>query len=101
FVIDLFPRAAEGAPASRNLDHFCLVTDEEDLAALKARLERQGVPIVEDVKVRWGAQGTTLSIYVSDPDGNKVELRTYAPAVMAAAERRRAAAAPPAAAPRA
>jgi len=87
FVIDLFPRKPEGTGTVNNMDHFCLVTDEEDLAPLRDTLEREGVPIVSDLKSRWGAQGTTMSIYVADPDGNKVEIRTYAPAAMAEGER--------------
>ena len=99
FVIDLFPRKAGGTSPVRNMDHFCLVTDDEDLAPLLETLVREGVPILSDQKSRWGAQGTTMSIYVGDPDGNKVEIRTYAPAAVAEGERlaRLAAAVPTAA----
>ena len=46
FVIDLFPRpAGEAPPAGRNLDHFCLVTEADDLAPVVAELERHGIPI--------------------------------------------------------
>jgi catechol 2,3-dioxygenase-like lactoylglutathione lyase family enzyme len=91
-VIDLFPRpASERASAGQNLDHFCLVTDVEDLAPLVAELERQQVPIDSQPTDRWGAQGMAMSVYIRDPDGNRVEIRTYAPAARAEAERRRAA----------
>ena len=73
------------------MHHFCLVTDAEDLAPLVAELERQGVPILRGPIERWGAQGMAMSIYVRDPDGNEVEIRTYAPAARAEAERRLAA----------
>lgn len=91
FVIDLFPRR-EAAPAGRNMDHFCLVVEADDLAPLVEELRRHGVPILGEPVPRWGAQGTTLSVYVRDPDGNQVELRSYAPALRAEAERRAAAA---------
>ena len=90
FVIDLFPRAAGGEPVvGANVDHFCLVTDAEDLAPLLAHLERHDVPILGVPRARWGAQGLAMSVYVRDPDGNQVEIRTYAPAARAEAERQR------------
>jgi catechol 2,3-dioxygenase-like lactoylglutathione lyase family enzyme len=92
FVIDLFPRPAGEAPdAGRNLDHFCLVTDVEDLAPVVAELARHGIPIARGPVERWGAQGMAMSIYFHDPDGNQVEIRTYAPVARAEAERRLAA----------
>ncbi|HZU04706.1 MAG TPA: VOC family protein [Chloroflexota bacterium] len=87
FVIDLVPRRGE-APPGRNLEHFCLVTEAEDLSAVAAALARQGVPVLRGPVERWGAQGMAMSIYVQDPDGNEVEIRTYAPAARAEAERR-------------
>jgi len=90
FVIDLFPRAAGAEPLpGANLDHFCLVTDAEDLAPLVAHLELHDVPILGAPRARWGAQGLAMSVYVRDPDGNQVEIRTYAPAARVEAERLR------------
>ncbi len=92
FVIDLFPRAAGEVPApGHNLDHFCLVTDADDLAPIVAELERHGILIARGPAERWGAQGMAMSIYFHDPDGNQIEIRTYAPAARAEAERRLAA----------
>jgi catechol 2,3-dioxygenase-like lactoylglutathione lyase family enzyme len=74
-VIDVVARGADGAPAARsgNVDHFCLVVDD-DVHALAAsgRLDVLTGPVP-----RWGAQGDATSIYVRDPDGNIVELRAY------------------------
>lgn len=59
--------------AGENVDHLCLVVDD-DIDALAAR---------EDLHVhvgpvdRWGAQGVARSVYLRDPDGNLVELRRY------------------------
>jgi catechol 2,3-dioxygenase-like lactoylglutathione lyase family enzyme len=92
FVVDLFPRPAGEAPApGRNLDHFCLVTDVDDLGPLVAELARHDVPIARGPVERWGAQGMAMSIYFHDPDCNQVEIRTYAPVARAEAERRLAA----------
>lgn len=64
-----------GRPSSaRNVDHLCLVVEGVDLAELAASGE---VSVVDGPDVRWGAQGNGLSLYVTDPDGNVIELRTY------------------------
>lgn len=69
-IIDLFP----GAPDGQNLDHLCLVVAPSDLEALAARPD---LDVVEGPVRRWGAQGDGTSVYVRDPDGTVVELRTY------------------------
>lgn len=60
--------------AARNLDHFCLTLQPFDEAAIRAHLARFG--IAPDIaKDRYGAFGTGPSIYLSDPDGNGIELK--------------------------
>ena len=66
------------------------LTDAEDLSGWIATLEQHGIPIAKGPVERWGAQGEAMSIYFRDPDGNEVEIRTYAPAMRAEATRRRA-----------
>jgi len=70
-VIDL----VEGDVTGRNVDHFCLVVAPETDLAVWARAA--SIPIIEGPARRWGAQGWAVSIYVHDPDGHVVELRTY------------------------
>ena len=65
--------AAPGAEA-HNLDHFCLRLDPFDLDAVVAHLKAHHVPIGE-IKPRFGAGGTGVSIYLTDPEGNTVELK--------------------------
>jgi len=69
-ILDLLeaPRSGE------NVDHFCLVLEPADLAALAAagRFE-----VVDGPDRRFGARGDGTSLYVRDPDGNVVELRHY------------------------
>lgn len=69
-IIDLLAGAPEGA----NVDHFCVVIEPTDLVALAGggRFE-----VVAGPATRWGAQGNATSLYVRDPDGNVVELRSY------------------------
>jgi len=81
-LIDLIPvdsesgRAGGAAPGreGRNMDHFCLRVDPWDADAIGAHLRAHGVdagPVVQ----RFGAQGQGPSMYLSDPEGNTVELK--------------------------
>jgi glyoxylase I family protein len=65
--------AAPGAEG-RNLDHFCLNLEGFDLAAVIAHLEAHGVTVGESGR-RFGASGFGVSVYLSDPEGNGLELR--------------------------
>ncbi len=58
----------------RNLDHFCLNLDDFDLAAVEAHLKAHGIT-PGDSGVRYGAGGFGVSIYLTDPEGNGLELR--------------------------
>ena len=71
-IIDLFPAPRSGV----NVDHLCVVVDPVDLGALAASGR---FDVVGDGPVRglFGARGYATSLYVRDPDGNTVELRTY------------------------
>jgi catechol 2,3-dioxygenase-like lactoylglutathione lyase family enzyme len=65
--------AAPG-PTGNNLDHFCLQIEAFDEAELIAFLRSQGVDCGE-FHERYGARGMGRSLYISDSDGNTVELR--------------------------
>jgi len=69
-ILDLFALERTG----QNIDHICLVVDRADVDAVSvdARFE-----IITGPVERWGARGVGWSIYVTDPDGNQVELRSY------------------------
>jgi glyoxylase I family protein len=81
-MIDLVPvdgelgRAGGAAPGkeARNLDHFCLRVEPFDEAAIRRHLEALGIA-AGPLKSRYGAEGTGPSIYVTDPEGNTVELK--------------------------
>ncbi len=82
-IIDLFPTSmVEGdivseveSVASRNLDHFCVTIEPTDLDALAASGRVEVVRGPQDHL--FGAQGYATSLYIADPDGNTVELRSY------------------------
>jgi catechol 2,3-dioxygenase-like lactoylglutathione lyase family enzyme len=58
----------------RNMDHFCVNMEDFDEAAIRAHLEAHGVAI-DEVARRFGAEGDGPSMYIHDPEGNKVELK--------------------------
>ena len=72
-LIDLVPRS-EDEDMGRNMDHFAVRIDAMDVPALTAHLKRHGVDPGE-VRRRYGAEGYGSSIYITDPDGNTVELK--------------------------
>ena len=69
-IIDLFEVERSGT----NIDHVCIVVEGADLEAVAAGgdFETLGPPAE-----LFGARGMGTGLYVKDPDGNTVELRTY------------------------
>lgn len=64
----------ENAPGGANLDHLCLRVEPFDAAAIREHLAAHGVAAGEP-RDRFGAEGTGPSIYLTDPEGNNVELK--------------------------
>lgn len=58
---------------------FCFIT-EGSLTPFIERLAAAGIPITVGPVPRTGALGPMTSIYCEDPDGNLVEVATYAAA---------------------
>ena len=65
---------AAAGEEGRNLDHFCFRVEPFDREAIVAHLEKCGVE-VGDIRPRFGAEGNGISIYLTDPEGNIVELK--------------------------
>ncbi|OZI60563.1 VOC family protein [Bordetella genomosp. 11] len=57
-----------------NMDHLCLRVADFDVQALRQELQAHGVEVGE-IAERYGASGRATSIYLSDPEGNGLELR--------------------------
>jgi catechol 2,3-dioxygenase-like lactoylglutathione lyase family enzyme len=72
-MIDLVP-CPEGEEPGRNMDHFAVRVAAMDVPALTAHLARHGIDAGE-IRRRYGAEGYGSSIYITDPDGNTVELK--------------------------
>ena len=81
-MLDLVPvdgplgRAGGAAPGreARNLDHFCFRVEPFDQEAIVAHLKANNVAI-GPIRDRYGAEGNGASIYLTDPEGNTVELK--------------------------
>jgi glyoxylase I family protein len=81
-LIDLVPldgklgRSGGAGPAveGRNVDHFCLRVAHFESTALLDHLHGAGVA-ASAPETRFGAEGNGPSVYVTDPDGNVVELK--------------------------
>ena len=58
----------------QNVDHFCLRIEPFNEDALLTYLRSQGID-VDPAESRYGAEGDGPSIYFSDPDGNRIELK--------------------------
>jgi len=58
----------------RNLDHLCLRIEPFDQAELFAHLVAHGV-MPGEARTRYGADGYGPSVYISDPEGNTIELK--------------------------
>jgi glyoxylase I family protein len=66
-----------GAPAGfegRNLDHFALRIESFDEEKIRNWLAQHNID-AGDPKDRYGAEGSGPSFYITDPDGNVVELK--------------------------
>ena len=63
------PPGAEG----RNVDHVCFRVLPWDGEAILAHLQRHGIE--SEIATRYGAEGDGPSIYLTDPDGNGIELK--------------------------
>jgi len=81
-MIDLFDISHENdtgqvsneTKKSNNIDHFCILLDNFDETDIKVHLKNFGVSC-SDIEMNYGSSGYGPSIYIYDPDGNKVELK--------------------------
>ncbi|HVT31768.1 MAG TPA: VOC family protein [Rhodanobacteraceae bacterium] len=69
-------RKSGGLPVAqgRNMDHLCLRIDPFDADSIRAHFLEHGID-VGPAGQRYGAEGEGPSFYVSDPEGNVVELK--------------------------
>ncbi|MFT6372936.1 MAG: catechol 2,3-dioxygenase-like lactoylglutathione lyase family enzyme [Gammaproteobacteria bacterium] len=60
--------------AAPNMDHVCFQVQPWDTNTIKSHLELHGINS-GDIESRYGASGMGPSVYLSDPEGNRVELK--------------------------
>ncbi|WDE01121.1 VOC family protein [Thalassomonas actiniarum] len=70
-------RAGGGAPTKteQNLDRFCLQLKAISSGEIQDYLTAKGIKVGQ-FHTRYGAQGFGDSVYIQDPDGNTVELKS-------------------------
>lgn len=75
-LVTLDGRLGAGPPPGpgRNLEHFCLQIAPFDEARVLAWFDEHSVA-ADAPAVRYGAQGEGRSFFISDPDGNHIELK--------------------------
>jgi glyoxylase I family protein len=73
-MVDLIDASDSPPDGTPNMDHFALRLETLDVDALRAYLGSHGIEMGE-VRTRVGAKGSGPSVYISDPDGNTVELK--------------------------
>jgi glyoxylase I family protein len=79
-LIDIVPADTAGPAGGTsrsggaNLDHLCLRIASFDAAAIAAHLAAHGASCGPEAS-RYGAEGQGPSIYLTDPEGNGVELK--------------------------
>jgi glyoxylase I family protein len=71
-MIDLIQ--VQSPPEGRNMDHLCLRVEPFDQDAIVSHLEKHKVEVGK-IASRFGAEGNGTSIYLTDPEGNTVELK--------------------------
>lgn len=80
-LIDLVPvdgklgrmGGAAPGPEGRNVDHICFRVLPWDGDAVLAHLRSHGIE--SEIVSRYGADGVGPSVYLSDPEGNNLELK--------------------------
>ncbi len=70
-------RTGGGAPTrlDNNLDHFCLQLKPIQESEIVKHLAQHGIDAGE-FSDRYGAEGMGRSVYINDPEGNTVEIRS-------------------------
>ena len=71
---ELKPAQGTSSTGGANLDHLCLRVEPFDAATIAKHFAAHGVECGEETS-RYGAEGQGPSIYLTDPEGNGVELK--------------------------
>ncbi len=72
-VINVRPKPDFERPSGKNLDHFCIVLDE-DIEHIKEVIRRNGIEVLRDGNP-LGSEGRSPAVYVEDPFGYVLEIK--------------------------
>ncbi len=84
-ILDLLPEqwwsASEAHDEQRtpNMNHFCMAMEKQEWQDVCDKIALADVAVDKGPMNLFGARGDGVSIYVTDPAGNRVELRYYEP----------------------
>ena len=79
-LIDLVPidspldKAGTAAKSGHNMDHFCLTVHNYDQQQITTFCHAHNIEVSPEAE-RYGAEGMGPSIYLTDPEGNVLELK--------------------------
>jgi catechol 2,3-dioxygenase-like lactoylglutathione lyase family enzyme len=71
------PDAPRAVARRDGFDHLCLTVTGVTPDELVAYLAERGVAIEGGIVTRWDARGDGPAVYVTDPDGYRIELKVY------------------------
>lgn len=74
-VVHLWPTPAFDPPTGTNYDHLAVVV-EDDIETVRSHLAAADVPLYDELSSPLGATGEAPAVYVEDPFGYVVELKT-------------------------
>lgn len=72
--VDLLEDKALSYSPGQNMDHLCLTVTDFNLQKVRSHFLAHGIELGTSGD-RFGASGWGQSLYISDPDGNGLELR--------------------------
>jgi glyoxylase I family protein len=73
-LVNQGPEDSEQGAPTKNMDHFAVRIEPFDPASLRSHLQAHDIDAGEVVQ-RYGAEGDGPSVYITDPDGNTIELK--------------------------
>lgn len=77
-LLDLTPANEPGAVGNRGVAHICLEVTGAAPEDVRSLLESEEILVERSVSsTRVGARGSGSSLYVTDPDGYRIELKWY------------------------
>lgn len=75
FLLETSDKSPGADQARSGVHHLCLRFDPEEFRAIQDRVEKLGIPVVEELRERGGATGLGPSFYIEDTDHHRLEVK--------------------------